>query len=384
MDFKELDIEYETVEIEQMKEPSFEINSYSYEEENSFTFNDDEAQSESKKPDGLKSIEVDKEPVPEEKLRLLTTYFNDVSKEDLFSHQEVLKTSATIKKYEEMADEMGKVLAKLSLKSKTHQKSEKERHIKLLNIVIRTCNQRADSLKHEFTKANLRLVLSIAKRYINRGIPLADLIQEGNIGLMKAVEKFDHTRGFRFSTYASWWIHQAMIRAVHNQKRTVKVPIYLLERAKVVFNTRDSLKEKLERDPTVKEIAKKVKMTVEQVSNILMGDEKLYSLDSPIDKEEKSTHMDYLADTESPDPDSTITSVALIERLTEALSMLSPREQKVLKLRFGIGYETSHTLEEIGKKFNVSRERIRQIEKEALKKIASSELGETLKPFLES
>ena len=384
MDFKELDIEYETVEIEQMKEPSFEINSYSYEEENSFTFNDDEAQSESKKPDGLKSIEVDKEPVPEEKLRLLTTYFNDVSKEDLFSHQEVLKTSATIKKYQEMADEMGKVLAKLSLKSKTHQKSEKERHIKLLNIVIRTCNQRADSLKHEFTKANLRLVLSIAKRYINRGIPLADLIQEGNIGLMKAVQKFDHTRGFRFSTYASWWIHQAMIRAVHNQKRTVKMPIYLLERAKVVFNTRDSLKEKLERDPTTKEIAKKLKMTVEQVSNILMGDEKLYSLDSPIDKEEKSTHMDYLADTESPDPDSTVTSVALIERLAEALSMLSPREQKVLKLRFGIGYETSHTLEEIGKKFNVSRERIRQIEKEALKKIASSELGETLKPFLES
>lgn len=384
MNYKELDIEHETAEIEQMKEPNFEINSYSYEEENSFTIDNEDTQFKNEHSSGSQWIEVDKEPIPEEKLRLLTAYFNDVSKEDLFSHEEVLKVSATIKKYEEMADKMGKVVAKLSRKTKTHQKSEKERRIKLLNIVIRTCTQRADSLKHEFTKANLRLVLSITKRYMNRGIPLADLIQEGNIGLMKAVEKFDHTRGFRFSTYASWWIHQAIIRAVHNQKRTVKVPIYLLEKAKLVFSARDSLKEKLNRDPTANEIAKKVKMTVVQVNNILMGDEKLYSLDSPIDKEEKSTHMDYLADTESPDPDSRVTSVALIERLSEALSMLSPREQKVLKLRFGIGDETSHTLEEIGNEFNVSRERIRQIEKEALKKIASSELGETLKPFLES
>ncbi len=282
-----------------------------------------------------------------------------------------------------MADELGKCLKKLSRNVKTTRKNENAHHINLLKIVIRSCTHRADSLKHSFTKANLRLVLSLAKRYMNRGIPLADLIQEGNIGLMKAVEKFDHTRGFRFSTYASWWIHQSIIRAVHNQKRTVKVPIYLLEKAKRVLNARDSLKEKLDRDPTAKEIAKKVKMTPEQVSNILSGDEKLYSLDSPIEKGKQSTHMDYLADTESPDPDSSATNSALIESLNEAMSMLSPREQKVLKLRFGIGHENSHTLDEIGKVFNVSRERIRQIEKEAFKKIACSELGDTLKPFLE-
>lgn len=383
MDFKKLDIENETVDIEQMRESSIEIDSYRYEEENSFAFDNEESQFKGE-PNSLQLIEVDEEPVPEEKLRLLAAYFKDVGKEDLFSHEEVLKVSATIKKYEEMADVMGKFLVKLSRKAKPHQKSKIERHIKLLNFVIRICAERADSLKQAFTKANLRLVLSMAKRYMNRGIPLADLIQEGNIGLMKAVEKFDHTKGYRFSTYATWWIHQAMIRAVHNQKRAVKMPIYLLERAKGVFNASASLKEKLGRNPTVKEIAKEAKMTVEQVSNILMGDEKLYSLDSPIEEGEKSTFLDLLADTDSPAPDSTATNVALIERLTEALSILTPREQKVIRLRFGIGYETSLTLDEIGKEFNVSRERIRQIEKEALKKIASSELGETLKTFLES
>jgi len=162
------------------------------------------------------------------------------------------------------------------------------------------------------------------------------------------------------------------------------MPVYLLERAKGVFNASASLKDKLGRNPTVKEIAKKAKMTPEQVSNILTGDEKLYSLDSPIEEGEKATFLDLLVDTDSLAPDSTVTNVALIERLTEALSILTPREQKVIRLRFGIGYETSHTLDEIGKKFDVSRERIRQIEKEALKKIASSELGETLKTFLES
>ena len=383
MDFKKLDIEHETVEIEQVTESSIEIDSYRYEEENNFAFDNDESQFKDK-TDNSQSIEVDEEPVPEEKLRLLSAYFKDVGKEDLFSHKQVLKISATIKKYEDISSEMGKFLVKLSRNAKSHQRADIERRIKLLNFVTRTCAQRANSLKHEFTKANLRLVLSIAKRYRNRGIPLADLIQEGNIGLMKAVEKFDHTKGFRFSTYGSWWIHQAMIRAVHNQKRTVKMPIYLLERAKSVCNTSALLKEKLGRNPTVKEIAKKAKMTIEQVSNILMGDEKLYSLDSPIEKGEKSTFLDLLADTDSPTPDSTVTNVALIKRLTEALSILTPREQKVLRLRFGIGYETSHTLDEIGKKFDVSRERIRQIEKEALKKIASSELGETLKSFLVS
>jgi len=384
MELKKLDIENRIAGIDEFRVSKVEVDDFSFKAiEDSFILNDEEPEI-SREISNLKSIEVDEEPVPEEKLRLLAAYFKDVGKEDLFSHKQVLKVSATIKKYEDMADEKGKFLVKLSRKAKPHQKSEIERHIKLLNFVIRTCVQRADSLKQAFTKANLRLVLSMAKRYMNRGIPLADLIQEGNIGLMKAVEKFDHTKGYRFSTYASWWILQAMIRAVHNQKRTVKMPVYLLERAKSVINASDSLKEKLGRNPTTKEIAKEAKMTQEQVSNILTGDEKLYSLDSPVGEGDKTTFIDLLEDSELPAPDSNATNAALIEKLSEAISSLTPREQRIIRLRFGIGYETSHTLDEIGKKFNVSRERIRQIEKEALKKIASSELGETLKTFLES
>jgi len=382
MELKTFDIEHVLTEVEEMKGPGVEIDDYSYNEENSIVLDNEESQFDNDLSK-LQSIKVDEEPAPEEKLRLLTAYFKDVCKEDLFSHEQVLKVSATIKKYEEMSHEMGEFLARYSGETESRRTSKVNRHIKLLTLVINTCDKRAKSLKQEFTKANLRLVINIAGRYMNRGIPMPNLIQEGNIGLMKAVEKFDHTKGYRFSTYATWWIYQSMTRAVLYQKRTIKMPIYVLEKAKTIFKISASLQQKLGRKPTPKEIATTADMSVEQVISILQGDEKLYHLDSPIGEGEKATFLDLLEDTDSPTPYSVAENISLAVSLSQALSILTPREREVIMMRFGIEHGTSHTLDEIGRKFNISRERIRQIEKEALGKIASSELGETLKAFLE-
>jgi RNA polymerase sigma factor (sigma-70 family) len=381
MELKNLDIEHGITEIEELREPVIRISDYSYDIDNQLEFNEDEIRL-NDEPEERLLIEDGAEQVPEEKLRLLTAYFKDVGREELISHDQVLKVSATIKKYKDMENQLSKYLAKLSDKSSLSKNGGRIKHIKLLNIVIRTCSEKAISLKHNFIKANLRLVLSIVRRYLNRGMPLSDLIQEGNIGLMKAVEKFDHTRGYRFSTYASWWIHQAIIRAAHYQKREIKVPIYLLEKANKVFKIRRELEQQMRRKPTVEEIAAKADIPADQIRGIMKSDERLTYLDSPILSGEKTSLLELLEDPDSSAPDSFAENTELEERLTQALKILTPREKKVIKMRFALGYTTNHTLDEIGAVFGVSRERIRQIEKEALGKIASSELGETLRAFL--
>lgn len=382
MELKNLDIEHGISDIDELGEPSIKIDNYSYDVDNYLEFNEEEFRPDGE-PEKLLLTKDEVEQVPEEKLRLLTAYFTNVGKEGLISHEQVLKVAATIKKYGDMANQLSKYLAKISAETGSSRNSSKIKHIKLLNIVIRACSQKTKSLKHDFIKANLRLVLSSVKRYLNRGIPLSDLIQEGNIGLMKAVEKFDHTKGYRFSTYAYWWIHQAMIRAVHYQKREIKVPIYLLEKANKVFKIGRELEQEMGRYPTAEEIASKTDITADQVRDILNSDKSLSYLDSPIVHGENTTLLELMEDTDTPAPDAKAESVALETRLTQALKILTPREKKVIKMRFAIGYTNTHTLDEIGGEFGVSRERIRQIERDALNKIKSSELGETLKAFLE-
>jgi RNA polymerase sigma factor (sigma-70 family) len=240
-------------------------------------------------------------------------------------------------------------------------------------------------LKGRFVKANLRLVASLAKRYVGRGVPFLDLIQEGNLGLMKAVDRYDHTRGYRFSTYACWWINQAMIRGVFNQNRTVKIPAYVLEKAGKVWTERARFMEERGREPLPAEIAPAVEMSAENVKQVLESatTRNTVRLDSPVWKGNRATFADYLADEESVPVDSLIAEFSIPKCVGHALHILDSREREILKMRFGIGYEGRFTLDEIGKKFDLTRERIRQIEKSALSTLRNSSSAAALRSLIE-
>ena len=255
--------------------------------------------------------------------------------------------------------------------------------LKTLLAEVRRGEAETDQAKHELIVANLRLVVSIAKKYTNRGLQFLDLIQEGNIGLMKAVDKFEYRRGYKFSTYATWWIRQAITRAIADQARTIRIPVHMIETINKLTRTTRMLVQELGREPTVEEIAERMEMPVSKVRKIHKISQEPISLETPIGEEEDSHLGDFIEDTHSVSPIDAVIMRTLKDHTEKALRSLTPREEQVIKLRFGIGDGTEHTLEEVGRTFNVTRERIRQIEYKALRKLRHPSRAQLLKPFSE-
>ena len=305
-------------------------------------------------------------------------YLKEIGKVPLLSAEEEITLAQTMEAGAEAAEKIAAIEEQLET-AEGEEREELEKQKKELNYIVLD----GEDAKKKLAEANLRLVVSIAKRYVGRGMLFLDLIQEGNLGLIKAVEKFDYRKGYKFSTYATWWIRQAITRAIADQARTIRIPVHMVETINKLIRVSRQLLQELGREPLPEEIAQVMNMPVDRVREILKISQEPVSLETPIGEEEDSHLGDFIQDDNVPVPADAAAFTLLKEQLVEVLGTLTEREQKVLRLRFGLDDGRARTLEEVGKVFNVTRERIRQIEAKALRKLRHPSRSRKLKDYLD-
>lgn len=336
--------------------------------------------------------DLGKEKKVDQNYRIYLSYGKEIGKEQTLDQMSELRLASKIHKYRKKILQLKKSIKSIIKIINTQNQYNQPHysyhddlirrlgHLNMLNVI--SSNQ-LNKLKDKFIRSNLKLVLHQSKFYKNKGLPLIDLIQEGNMGLFKAVEKFDYTKGYKFSTYATWWINQSMSRALMEQTRSVKIPVYVQELYGTVYRAKKTLMKILKREPSALEIANKVRVSENIVKSIFKNDYNTFSLDSTMKDFQNKTHLDILTDNNSIEGEKLLELEDLNREIRNSLSVLNFREREIIKYRFGIDNSESYTLDTLGKKYDLTRERIRQIEKNALNKIAYSKFSNYLKIFLQ-